>query len=67
MEDTTIEDNRNINSQLPDKLFIKSEYVFIIDITNKKYDNIIATAVKNTTVHKSYFNNFNQLASKERD
>ena len=46
----------------PKKLFIKPEYLFQIDSTNKKFDNIIATAVKNTKACLSYFNNFNHFA-----
>ena len=46
MEDTAIEDEPNTSTQLTEFFFIKSEYVFNIDCTNKKFDNIIAIALK---------------------
>ena len=48
MEDTSNEEDPNVNPQLTEKLLVKSEYAFHIDSAKKKFDNVIATALKNT-------------------
>ena len=74
MEDTVLEEDQNSNPQLTEKIFIKSEYVFVIDSMIEKNDNIISTALKNIKTYESYFNKFNHfalifhfLSSKERN
>ena len=62
MEDTPDEEHPNTKPQLANKFFIQSEYVFHIDSTNKKLDNIKATALKNTKAYESYFNKLNHFA-----
>ena len=41
MEDTAIEDDPNTNTQLNEKFFKKSEFVFIIDSMKKIYMTIL--------------------------
>ena len=58
MEDTLIEEDEDTNPQLTEKFLIKSEYIFLIDSMNKKYENTISTALTDTRAYDSYFNKF---------
>ena len=62
MKTTIIEEDEDTNPQLTEKLFIKSEYIFVPDIMNKKDDNIISTALTDTKTYASYFNKFNHFS-----
>ena len=39
MENTVIEEDENTSTQLTEKIFIKSEHVFVINSMKKNYDN----------------------------
>ena len=74
MEDTPHKDDQNTDHQLTENFFMKSEYMFHLDSTNNKFDDIIAHTLTNTKAYEQFFNNFNQfalasnfLAPKERD
>ena len=74
MEDRVIDEDENANPKVTEKFFIKSEYIFVINITNKKYDIIVSTALRDNKAYDSYFNKFNHfsltfnfLTPKERD
>ena len=74
MEDTPHENNPNTYPQLTEIFFIKSEYLFHLDSTKKKFDNIIADSFANNEVYEPFFKIFNRLAltfnflkQKERD
>ena len=60
MEDTPCEDEPHFNTLLREKFFFKSS--IYIDSINKKFDNIIATALKNFKAYEPWFNNFNHFA-----
>ena len=62
MEDSPKDGDPNINPELTEKNFIKSEYIFHLDNTNKKFDHIIDHAVKNTKAYKPFFHKFNHFA-----
>ena len=73
-EDIFSNDDTNANTQLTEKFFIKSSYVFTINCMNEKYDHIISAAVRDTKTYHSYFSKFNNfsltfnlLTPKERD
>ena len=55
MKDTPNEKDLKTSPQLTE-IFLKSEYVFHIDSTNKNFDIIIATALTNTKAYELYFN-----------
>ena len=62
------------NPQLTGKFFIKTSYIFTLNILKKKYDNVISSALRNIHAYDSYFNKFNHfsltfhfLTPKERD
>ena len=74
IEVTYLEDNKNTNPQVTENFFIKSQYVFVINCMNKKYDNDISTALRDTKAYTSDFIKFNHfsltfnfLTPKERD
>ena len=54
MENTPNEYDPNTNPQLTEKLFIRSEYVFHMESTNKKIDKIITTALKKIPKHTNH-------------
>ena len=57
------EDNPNTNPQLTEKLVTKSEYIFHLDNTNKKFDKIIACALTITKAYEPFFNKFNHCTN----
>ena len=74
MEDTFLEDDTKTNPQIAEIFFIKSQYVFAINCMNKKFDNVISTALRGTKAYDSYINKFNHfsiifnfLTPKQRD
>ena len=62
MQDSLYDDDPNINSQLTEKIFVKPEYIFHLDSTNKKFDHIIDHALTNIEAYETFFNKFNQFA-----
>ena len=62
MEDTLSEDDTNANPQLTEKIFIKPQYVFVINCMNIKCDQSISTALCDTKAYDSYFNEFNHFS-----
>ena len=74
MEGTFLEDDTNANPHLTEKIFIKSQYVFVINCMNKNLIKFISTAHRDTKAYDRYFNKFNSfsqtfnfLTPKERD
>ena len=73
-QDIFLNDDPFANPQLTEKFFIKTPYVFTINSLDKKYDNVISTALRDIHAYESYFNKFNHfsltfhfLTPKERD
>ena len=64
MEDYTNEDDPNTNPQVTKNFFIRTEYVFHLNSTNKKFDKFIAIALTNTKAYESYVNKINHFALK---
>ena len=56
------EDDTNTILQLTEKIVIKSEHIFHLDNTNKKFDKIIACALTITKAYEPFFNKFNHFA-----
>ena len=54
--------DKNANPQITEKLFIKSSYVFTINCMNKKNDQIISAALRDTKALDSYFSKFNHFS-----
>ena len=52
---------RAVNSQLTEKFFFKTDYIFDLDNTYKNFDHIIDHAVQNTKNTKSYFSKFYRI------
>ena len=74
MEDTSHGDDPKTNPQLTENFFIRAEYIFHSDSTNKKFDNIIARALANIKAHEPFFSKFKHfglrfhfLTPKKRD
>ena len=61
MEDTADEEDQNTNPKLTEKFIFRSEYVSYIESTNRNFDYINATALKNTKAYESCFNKINIL------
>ena len=62
MEDTFSEDDTYANPQLTENCFIRSQYVLTINCMNKKFDQIISTALRDTKAYDPDFNKFNQIS-----
>ena len=73
-EDIFLNDDPFANPQLTEKFFIKTPYVFTMNTFDKKYDNVISTALRDIHAYESFLNKFYQfsltfhfLTPKERD
>ena len=62
MENSTHDTDTNINAQLTDKLFIKSDYSFQLDSTKNKFDHIVDDALTITKINELFSSKFNRFA-----
>ena len=73
-QDQFLDDDRFANPQLTEKFFIKTSYVFTLNIFDRKYDHIISEALTDMQAYESFEENFQLfsltfhfLAPHERD
>ena len=73
-QDQFLDDDRFANPQITEKFFIKTPYVFTLNIFDRKFDHIISEALTNTQAYKSFKERFqifsltfHFLAPHERD
>ena len=53
-QDQFLDDDRFANPQLTEKFFIKTSYVFTLNIFDRKYDHIISEALTDTQAYESF-------------
>ena len=73
-QDQFLDDDRFANPQITEKFFIKTLYVFTLNIFDRKFDHIISEALTNTQAYESFKERFqifsltfHFLAPHERD
>ena len=73
-QDQFLDDDRFANPQITEKFFIKTPYVFTLNIFDRKFDHIISEALTNTQAYESFKESFqifsltfHFLAPHERD
>ena len=73
-QDKFLDDDRFANPQITEKFFIKTPYVFTLNIFDRKFDHIISEALTNTQAYESFKERFqifsltfHFLAPHERD
>ena len=73
-QDQFLDDDRFANPQITEKFFIKTSYVFTLNIFDRKFDHIISEALTNTQAYESFKERFqifsltfHFLAPHERD
>ena len=73
-QDQFLDDDRFANPQITEKFFIKTPYVFTLNIFNRKFDHIISEALTDTKAYESFKERFqifsltfHFLAPHERD
>ena len=73
-QDQFLDDDRFANPQITEKFFIKTPYVFTLNIFDRKFDHIISEALSNTQAYESFKERFqifsltfHFLAPHERD
>ena len=73
-QDQFLDEDRFANPQITEKFFIKTPYVFTLNIFNRKFDHIISEALTNTQAYESFKERFqifsltfHFLAPHERD
>ena len=73
-QDQFLDDDRFANPQITEKFFIKTPYVFKLNIFDRKFDHIISEALTNTQAYESFKERFqifsltfHFLAPHERD
>ena len=73
-QDQFLDDDRFANPQITEKFFIKTPYVFTLNIFDRKFDHIISEALTNTQAYESFKERFqifsltfHFLAPHERD
>ena len=73
-QDQFLDDDRFANPQITEKFFIKTQYVFTLNIFDRKFDHIISEALTHTQAHESFKERFqifsltfHFLAPHERD
>ena len=73
-QDQFLDDDRFANPQLTEKFFIKTPYVFTLNIFDRKFDHIISEALTDMQAYESFKENFQLfsltfhfLAPHERD
>ena len=73
-QDQFLDDDRFANPQITEKFFIKTPYVFTLNIFDQKFDHIISEALTNTQAYESFKERFqifsltfHFLAPHERD
>ena len=73
-QDQFLDDDQFANPQLTKKFFIKTSYIFTLNILDKKHDHIISEALSDIQAYESFHENFQTfsltfhfLAPKQRD
>ena len=73
-QDQFLDEDRSANPQLTEKFFIKTSYVFTLNIFDRKYDHIISEALNDIQAYESFQDKFQLfsltfhfLAPHERD
>ena len=73
-QDQFLDDDRFANPQITEKFFIKTPYIFTLNIFDRKFDHIISEALTNTQAYESFKERFqifsltfHFLAPHERD
>ena len=73
-QDQFLDDNHFANPQITEKIFIKTSYVFTLNIFDKKHDHIISEALSDIKAYETFYDNFQPfsitfhfLSPKERD
>ena len=73
-QDQFLDEDRFTNPQLTEKIFIKTSYVFTLNIFDRKYDHIISQSVADIQAYKSFHDKFQLfsltfhfLSPRERD
>ena len=73
-QDQFLDEDRFANPQITEKFFIKTSYVFTLNIFNRKYDHIISEALNDIQAYESFTDKFQLfsltfhfLAPHERD
>ena len=57
-QDQFLDDDRFANPQITEKFFIKTPYVFTLNIFDRKFDHIISEALTNTQAYESFKERF---------
>ena len=57
-QDQFLDDDRFANPQLTEKFFIKTSYVFTLNIFDRKYDHIISEALNDIQPYESFKDKF---------
>ena len=57
-QDQFLDDDRFANPQITEKFFIKTPYVFTLNIFDRKYDHIISEALTDTQAYESFKERF---------
>ena len=58
-QDQFLDDDRFANPQLTENFFIKTPYVFTLNIFDRKYDHIISEALTDMQAYESFKENLN--------
>ena len=57
-QDQFLDDNKFANPQITEKFFIKSSYIFTLNILDKKHDHIISEALSDIQTYESFHEKF---------
>ena len=57
-QDQFLDDDQFENPQLTEKFFIKTSYLFTLNILDKKHDHIISEALSDIQAYQSFTKNF---------
>ena len=62
MEDSPYYTDTSTGARITENFFIKSEYIFLIDSTNKNCDHIMDHEPTNAKAYEPFFSKFNHIA-----
>ena len=57
-QDQFLDEDRFANPQLTEKIFIKTSYVFTLNIFDRKHDHIISESLANIQAYESFYDKF---------
>ena len=57
-QDQFLDEDRFANPQLTEKFFIKTSYIFTLNIFDKKHDRIISEALADIRAYETFYNKF---------